>query len=631
MKKAIATWIWFCAYLNCAGWLLSAIHELNAAGYIAILAIGIAAFFVAKNSLPSHGTFSWRKFFHRFKRPFPFAFMVLSVMAFIGGAMYAPSNYDGLTYRVPRVLHWLATGQWNWIHTVFPRVNASSCGIEWISAPLISLFKTDRLLFLINIVSLCFLPGLIFSVLGQLGIRRRVAWYWMWIAPTGYCFLLQAGSIGNDSFGAPFALAAIDFALRCKTSKRPGEFFCSILAAALMTGVKFSNIPLLLPWGIAILPSLRFFLQRPAATALVCVVAAFASFVPKAVLNEYYCHDWSGVSMENDQPHGSTALRTTANTVLITLLNLVPPVFPESDKWNHFVQKTLPAHLNARLHQTLTEPQAAEFRLEQMQIEENAGLGFGVAILLLVSIANAVALRGKLFSMISFHSAEALWRTAIMITPWFSLFALLSRSGVYPIGRILAPYYLLLLPLLLASPAHEQLVKKHWWRGAALVVFIMAAGLLIISPARPLFPAQAILQKVRVHHPDSKIVARMDAVYTVYRERSDAFAPAIEALPPDLKVLGFISYDNPETSLWKPFGSRRVIHVCPDDNPDYLKGHGVEYIVAGGDMFGKYLFGEQFPALDDWLKTMNAQVTQKIELNLRAGSGPSDWYLIKLN
>ena len=55
-----------------------------------------------------------------------------------------------------------------------------------------------------------------FSVFTRLGVRRRVAWSWMWLVPTGYCFLLQAGSIGNDLFGAPFALAAVDFALRAK-------------------------------------------------------------------------------------------------------------------------------------------------------------------------------------------------------------------------------------------------------------------------------------------------------------------------------------------------------------------------------------------------------------------------------
>src|ERR1700685_2791722 len=108
-----------------------------------------------------------------------------------------------------------------------PRVHARACGIEWVSAPLIALIKTDRLLFLINIVSFLFLPGLIFSIFTRLGVRRRVAWHWMWIAPTGYCFLLQAGSIGNDLFGAPFALAAVDFALRAKISRSPQDFFTS--------------------------------------------------------------------------------------------------------------------------------------------------------------------------------------------------------------------------------------------------------------------------------------------------------------------------------------------------------------------------------------------------------------------
>ena len=37
--RAIAIWIWFCAYLNCAGWALSAAHQLNATGYAVALAI----------------------------------------------------------------------------------------------------------------------------------------------------------------------------------------------------------------------------------------------------------------------------------------------------------------------------------------------------------------------------------------------------------------------------------------------------------------------------------------------------------------------------------------------------------------------------------------------------------------
>ena len=212
----------------------------------------------------------WQKFCRRFRKPFPLAFLVLALLAFLGGALHAPTNYDALAYRVPRVLHWLAADQWHWIHSFFDRINNRSCGIEWVSAPFLALLHTDRLLFLINVFSFLLLPGLVFSLFTRLGVRRRVAWHWMWLAPTGYCFVLQAGSIGNDLFGATFALAAVDFALRANLSRSSRDFFASGLAAAMMTSAKTSSLPLLLPWAIAFLPSLKLILRWPLRTAAVC-------------------------------------------------------------------------------------------------------------------------------------------------------------------------------------------------------------------------------------------------------------------------------------------------------------------------------------------------------------------------
>lgn len=631
MKNTVAIWIWLCAYLNCAGWFLSAIHQLNATGYAIALAIWVATLFAGKKLFassiqpPAGRALCFRKFFHRFKRPLPFAFLILSVMAFAGGALHAPNNYDGLAYRLPRVLHWLAAGQWHWVHTNFPRLNNRSCSMEWLSAPLITLFRTDRFLFLINFVSFLLLPGLVFSVLIRLGVRRRVAWHWMWIAPTGYCFLLQAGSISNDAFAAPFALAAIDFALCARDSKRPADLFWSILAAALLTSAKTSDLPLLLPWGIAVLPSLKLLLRCPIATTAICLIAAFASFLPTALLNTHFSGDWSGTRLEGDKPHGNLVFRTTANLALVGVVNMNPPVFPEAGRWNNFVQKKLPPDLNARLHETLIEPEAAEFKAQEMQIEEDAALGFGVTVLLLVSIVSAFVSRGKSFAL-AFDSADALWRTGIIIAPWISTFALLTQSEIYAIGRVLAPYYILLLPLLLVCPGHERVVKKIWWRFVVSVVFAMAALLLVISPARPLFPVGTVLSHIGSRHSDSKLLARVAEVYSVYRDRNHAFAPALDVLPPGLKILGFVTYDDPETSLWQPYGSRRIIHVCPGDSAENLKAEGVEYILAKPS-----LFGTQFPAFDDWLAKVNASLVQKIPLNLRADSGVIDWYLVKLN
>jgi hypothetical protein len=625
MKTALVIWLWLCAYLNCTGWFLSAIHQLNAAGYAAALAVWIAALIIWRK-MNSCGI-GFKKHGRRFRKPFPLAFLILAVLAFLGGAMHAPNNYDALAYRIPRILHWLAADQWHWIHTTFPRVNARACGMEWVSAPLIALMKTDRLLFLINTISLLFLPGLIFSVFTRLGVRRRVAWHWMWIAPTGYCFLLQAGSIGNDLFGAPFVLAAVNFALRAKISGSPRDLFASILAAALMTGAKTSNIPLLLPWVIAILPSLKIILRRPLATVAVCVVAGFASFLPTAVLNTHFCGDWSGVSLEGDQPRGNLFFRTGANAALMIVQNLTPPVFPLAGAWNQSVQKILPPGLNLRLHDTMTESEAAEFHAEEMQVEEAAGLGFGATLLFLVSIVAASAKPGGGFWNVHFNAHGAAWQTAIQIAPWISLLALLSQSEVYPVGRILAPYYPLLAPFFLANAAHEKLVKKFWWSAAACIVFVVAAGLLVISPARPLFPAKAILAEVQGSAaPAPPVLARVETVYSVYHARNDAFAPVRVVLPPDLKILGMVTYDDPETSLWRPFGSRRIIHVCPEDTAADLKACGVEYVLIKPEALVSYFHC----SLDDWLKKMDAHVVQKIPLYLRASAGPLDWYLVKL-
>jgi hypothetical protein len=155
----------------------------------------------------------------------------------------------------------------------------------------------------------------------------------------------------------------------------------------------------------------------------------------------------------------------------------------------------------------------------------------------------------------------------------------------------------------------------------------MTAGLLVVSPARPLFPVETLLGKISAPVSGSKILARMEEVYSVYAHRNDAFAPARDALPPGLKVLGMITYDDPETSLWRPFGSRRIEYVCPDDTAMDLQARGVEYILLREDTLTNWFHCP----LADWLQRMNAQVVWKIPLNLRASRGSLDWYLVKLN
>ena len=180
----VTAWILFSAYCSCAGWVLSAFHQLHPTGYAVAFLLGAVAYCAVRwgnksfrhpAALIPHPTA--RRLRRRFGRAFPLGFLVLASLAILGGVLNAPSNYDALTYRIPRVLHWLAAGQWHWIYTGFQRVNTRACGIEWLSAPLIALTRTERWLFVINAASFLLLPGLVFSVFCRGGVRPRAAWH----------------------------------------------------------------------------------------------------------------------------------------------------------------------------------------------------------------------------------------------------------------------------------------------------------------------------------------------------------------------------------------------------------------------------------------------------------------------
>jgi hypothetical protein len=615
MPAAAVIWVWTCAYLNAAGWALSALHQLNARGYAVVLAVWCLALFLwrKKTSPQILPQIRWQKIYRRFHKPFPLAFLILAAMAFLGGAIYPPNNYDALAYRLPRILHWLSAGHWHWIHTTFERVNTRGCGIEWVSAPIIALAKTDRWLFLLNTAAFLLLPGLAFSFWTRLGVRRRVAWRWMWLFASAYGFLLQSGSLGNDLFGAVFVLAAMHFALRARETQSPRDFFSAIVAAGMMTACKLSNIALLLPWGIALLPSLKLLFRWPARLAAVCALAVTASFLPTAVANYRHYNDWTGLAAEEPGMVKAPVFKTCANAAQALLQNFVPPVFPLADKWDRLMDQKLPAKLIARVDQTM-EAEKCRFYVEQMQIEENAGLGFGLSVLLVASIAAAALSRRKI------SGGGSWWLAAVRWSPFVCLLALFAQSNLFPVARVLSPYYALLLAPLLGCAGHEQVIRKKWWRAAAFGVFLLAAAPLILSPARPLFPVQTVLAKLR--HPPERVAT----VYSVYGARNDAFAPARAALPPGLKVLGLVTYDDPETSLWRPFGSRRIVHVCPADTAAELKVAGVEFILVKPDLF-QIWFHRSF---DDWLKNVKGEIVQSIPLHLRAGMESGDWQLVRL-
>jgi len=491
----------------------------------------------------------------RFKKPLPMVFLACLLAAVIGGALYPPANYDGICYRIPRILHWWSEGRWHWIGGLNARMDYSATGFEWMMLPLLALFRTDRLFFLVNVISYALLPGLLYSVWVSLGISRRVAWSWMWLLPTAYCFALQAGSIGNDSFAAVFFLTAIAFALRAGCRGSMWDASIALLAAGLLTGAKATNLPLLLPIAVAFLPGLRALLGRMLPLIALGLVAAAVSFLPLAATNTLRTGDWSGDPDNSGKMKLERPLPAIAgNTLQLAAGCLAPPVLPVARAWNDLAARALDREpmRSIRAHYP-----RLSLALSELPSEEGAGLGLGITCLLLLSIVGALFFGGGIRSYLAL---------LIGICCWLSLLVYMAKMGSECTARLVASYYPGLIIPLLALHSQERLVRRNWWRGGALIAALSVFPPLIMSPVRPLVPMLAMVEFAGKIGLPKGLVDRARTVYLVYGERSDNLAPVRAQLPLNARTIGFAgTADESELSFWKPYGERRVVDLAQGD------------------------------------------------------------------
>ena len=668
MLPCVRLWLWISAFASLAGWGLSAAGELNRKGYAVAFAGFIAGLAIlwlksrgkhpttniqqrtSKEAARIETTGCWmfnvgcsmfpkpKRFLRRFRRPLPFCFGALAVLIFLGGAIHAPGNYTGLAYRTGRVLQWLSHGHWFWIDTANFRMNDRACGIEWLSAPVLLFTNSTRGLFLVNFLPFLLLPGLIFSIFTRLGVRARVAWQWIWLLPTGYNFILQAGGIANDTFPTVYALAAVDFALRAWKSRRPADLWHSILAAALLTGAKASNLPLLLPWAILFFPFVPLLRRKLVVTALVVLLAAAVSFLPTAILNVHYIGDWSGLSIERTgMAMKNPLVGVWGNALLLLLDNFTPPLFPFAGWWN--------AHALAALPHFISAPMIANFEpgflwLGELPTEDWAGIGFGLSVLLAVSAvtgffqhrtsniqhptSNEMAGRPVKIGC-SALNVECWMFPLLRLAPWLALLAFCMKSGMVTPNRLIAPYYPLLLPLLLVGATQSQIVRRRWWRALAGGTMVLAFVVLILTPDRPLWPARTILARLTARHPGNHLISRALDVYTVYAKRSDPLADVRDLLPKGVQTVGFIgAEDDCDISLWLPLGSRRVEHFKLDDPPEQFRQKRIEYAVVGG--LNLHLRGTTF---DAWRQRTGAELVASTNATLKVSEGPQQWFVVR--
>jgi hypothetical protein len=619
-------WILISAWCSLSGWLLSAVGCLNLPGcFVSFIVGGVSIWFWMKQKTESSPSSSahWKVRLHRFRRPLPFVFLLTAVLVLIGGALYAPNNYDALSYRLPRIFNWLAEDRWHWIDTVDQRMNYSGTGYEWLMLPLFVFTRSDRLLFLISFLPWLLMPALSFKMLTGLGICPRVAWYWMWLLPMGHCFVMQAGGIGNDSYAATYLLVAVCFALRARKTRAVGDLWIAALAAALLTGAKASNLPLLLPVAIAVWPSWRLLARSIAGTLCGALACVAVSFLPIAVMNQLHAGKWTGdpkntYGMELKNPVAALA----GNAIQLAVGNFLPPVLPSVSSWNKRADHLLKTPFFQKL-----ERDFPRFAIEARELsnEEGAGAGIGLGFLFLIALAGAFFRQKKNGAPTTSGARLGFW---IVAGAWIALGVYMAKIGSESGPRLIAPYYPPCMALVLFSPASGMFVRKSWWRCAAILAALSILPVVILTPSRPLLPATEITARLSESHPENAMLARMAAVYSSYVRRTDVFAPLTCRIPAGEQVIGYIgSSDVPFASLWRPYGKRRVLEVFQKNEAPLLELHTHLFaVVSANGIFQRY--GEQ---VDDWLRERNARVVASEKIVVRTSlKNPDEWLMIEL-
>jgi hypothetical protein len=557
----------------------------------------------------------------RFGRLLPRLWLALTLLALVGGILYTPNNYDYLSYRFPRVLNWCWEQKWFWIETTNQRMNYSASLFEWIMVPFFILFQTDRLFFLINFVSYLFFPGLVFSVFRGLGISGRISWWWMWVLPCGYCYILQSTGLGNDSIAAVYLLAALHFLFRFRATGAGRNLVLSTLAAALMTGAKASNLPLLLPWVI-----LLFFTRdrvfrglRPVVTAIVLLAATGVSFVPLAVLNRIHTGDFFGdPTNEGKMKVSNPVLGIIGNCYEIGTENLALPLWYREQDWNFLAPPAVQSMLShdfPRLHLSLLE----------FPTEDVAGVGLGCVLGAALFLAVSAWARRSNRALIVERSGPATW---IVAGGAMALLVYMGKIASEAAPRLVAPYYVLIIAGVMVLAALDgRVMRWRLFQFAGLAVVLSALPMLILAPARPLFPMQTVAALL-ANHGGAKLRQRLDDVYGLFATRAFAFQQVLPLIPATENSIGLVQNGNAlEAALWRPFGSHRVVDVQAGAPVEAIKARGVRWLVVSGDALTNRGHTDIATVLAQW----SAHVVAEKHFAMTVHQGDDVWYVVSLD
>jgi hypothetical protein len=260
-----------------------------------------------------------------------------------------------------------------------------------------------------------------------------------------------------------------------------------------------------------------------------------------------------------------------------------------------------------------------------MQIEETAGMGLGLAVFAFTALGFCLAAIISRYGHSRKRDPRACW---IVAGVGLALLVYMAKIGSESGPRLIAAYYPLMIAGVLVMTALDGgWTRNRFYQLVGLAALLSAFPLVVLSPARPLFPVASVKACLGSLHVPGSMIGRYEEVYGVYGARFDGFSSLKEYLPKTETAVGFMQTgNNPEASLWRPFGSRAMVEVTPELTREDLEGRQIHFIVIGKDALDT---NYNIP-IDELTSRWSAHLVAQRELVLLAQRGPETWYVLGL-
>jgi len=184
----------------------------------------------------------------------------------------------------------------------------------------------------------------------------------------------------------------------------------------------------------------------------------------------------------------------------------------------------------------------------------------------------------------------------------------------------------LIVPILFL-PVQHRLSYCRAWRMLLALAALSALPAMILSPSRPLWPAQTVVEWRAREHPDRPLLQRLSAVYSCYANRNDLLAPLRAALPDDARNIGFVAGSNDaDYSLWRPLGRRRVEYLRDDRHSGLEIPADVEWIVVKKNTWPDV----SNMSLKEWAAQHQATIVLSVPIVSIVAWGGETWCLLHL-